>query len=208
NPENAPIEFARNSSPLGDSGAEGKSAGGAASWGRPWRLLATRCACHCQTVRTRPRDSAADQPPFRRRKRRRSAENFFQGGSAKQATPFPRQDLLTARNRFRPNFRGWRLDEFSIFARPPPRGPLAHAGTRGIPSDGRCRAGPLICLGRAGDACVVGALERVGDTLYGARVYVKLGRRLAHAHAARQSRSDSLSQLVRDRRPAKSFTFT
>src|SRR5262249_2757677 len=27
------------------------------------------------------------------------------------------------------------------------------------------RAGPLIWLGRAGDACVVGALERVGDTL-------------------------------------------
>src|SRR5262249_47057992 len=72
----------------------------------------------------------------------------------------------------------------------------------------RCRAGPLICLGRAGDACVVGAFERVGDTLYGARVYVKLRRRLAHAHAARQSCSDSLSQLVRDRRPAKSFTFT
>ena len=48
------------------------------------------------------------------------------------------------------------------------------------------RAGPLICLGRAGDACVVGALERVGDTLYGARVYVKLGRRLAHAHAVKQ----------------------
>src|SRR6516164_11495986 len=94
------------------------------------------------------------------------------------------------------------------FRAPSPRGPLAHAGTRGIPSDGRCRAEPLICLGRAGDACVVGALERVGDTLYGARVYGKLGRRLAHAHAARQSCSDSLSQLVRDRRPAKSFTFT
>src|SRR5262249_35130398 len=51
-----------------------------------------------------------------------AAENFLQGGSPKQATPFLRQDLLTARNRFRPNFRGWRLDEFSIFARPPPRG--------------------------------------------------------------------------------------
>src|SRR5262249_786259 len=70
------------------------------------------------------------------------------------------------------------------------------------------RAGPLICLCRAGDACVVGALERVGDTLYGAWVYVELGRRLAHAHAARQSCSDSLSQLVRDRWPAESFTFT
>src|SRR5262245_31104619 len=90
----------------------------------------------------------------------------------------------------------------------PPGAPLTSAMTRGIPSDGCCRAGPLICLGRAGDACVVGALERVGDTLYGARVYGKLGRRLAHAHAARQSCSDSLSQLVRDRRPAKSFTFT
>src|SRR5262245_20289230 len=90
----------------------------------------------------------------------------------------------------------------------PPGGLSLTPGREGIPSDGRCRAGPLICLGRAGDACVVGALERVGDTLYGARVYVKLGRRLAHAHAARQSCSDSLSQLVRDRRPAKSFTFT
>src|SRR5215475_5433060 len=93
-------------------------------------------------------------------------------------------------------------DEFSIFARPPPGGPLAHAETRGIPSDGRCRAGPLICLGRAGDACVVGALERVGDTLYGPRVYVKLGRRLAHAHAARQGRPDTLSQLVLHAWPA------
>src|SRR5262245_45679194 len=59
-----------------------------------------------------------------------------------------------------------------------------------------------------GDACVLGVVEKAGNTLYGARVYVKLGRRLAHAHAARQSCSDSLSQLVRDRRPAKSFTFT
>ena len=40
-----------------------------------------------------------------------AAENFFQGGSPKQATPFPRQDLLTAKNRFTPNFRGWGLDE-------------------------------------------------------------------------------------------------
>src|SRR5262249_50602305 len=40
---------------------------------------------------------------------------------------------------------------------------------------------------------------RVAYTLYGARVYVELGRRLAHAHAARQCCSDSLSQLVRDR---------
>src|SRR5262245_45405473 len=100
---------------------------------------------------------------------------------------------------------------------PPPRGlsltpgreafhPMDAAGPDHLICPGR--AGPLICLGRAGDVCVVGALERVGDTLYGARVYVKLGRRLAQAHAARQGCSDSLSQLVRDRRPAKSFTFT
>src|SRR5262249_20918344 len=29
-----------------------------------------------------------------------AADNFFQGGSQKQATPLPRQNLLTARNRF------------------------------------------------------------------------------------------------------------
>src|SRR5262249_6747755 len=29
-----------------------------------------------------------------------AVDNFFQGGSPRQATPFPRQDLLTARNRF------------------------------------------------------------------------------------------------------------
>src|SRR5262249_31660768 len=137
-----------------------------------------------------------------------AAENFFQGGSPKNRPPhFPARtssppeivsDQISGDGAWM-NFR---------FSRALPRGPLAHAGTRGIPSDGRCRAGPLICLGRAGEACVVGALERVGDTLYGARVYGKLGRRLAHAHATRQSCSDSLSQLVRDRRPAKSFTFT
>src|SRR5262249_29223135 len=82
---------------------------------------------------------------------------------------------------------------------PSPQGPLPHAGTRGIPSDGRCRAGPLICLGRAGDACVVGALERVGDTLYGARVYVKLGRRLAHAQFSRSPPSRGPRDRVRDR---------
>ena len=50
---------------------------------------------------------------------------FSKEVAQKQATPFPRQDLLTTKNRFTPNFRGWRLDEFSIFARPPPGG-LAH----------------------------------------------------------------------------------
>jgi hypothetical protein len=36
----------------------------------------------------------------------------------------------------------------------------------------------------------------VGDTLYGARVYVKLGRRLAHAHAADAGRSMVLAPLL------------
>ena len=59
-----------------------------------------------------------------------------------------------------------------------------------------------------GDACVLGAAERAGNALYSARVYLELGRRLAHAHAARQSRPDLLSQFIRDRRSAKSLTFT
>jgi hypothetical protein len=42
----------------------------------------------------------------------------------KQATHFPR---LTARNHFRPDFRGWGLDESSNLARPPPRGVSGHA---------------------------------------------------------------------------------
>src|SRR6516162_3829692 len=83
-------------------------------------------------------------------------------------------------------------------------GPQLPRPDESIPSNGPFRAGPSICLRRAGDACD----ERTGNALYGARVYVELGRRLAHAHATRQSCSDSLSQLVRDRRPAKSFTFT
>ena len=39
---------------------------------------------------------------------------------------------------------------------------------RGIPSDGRCRAGPPICLGRASDACVlgVGVIDRAGNARY------------------------------------------
>jgi len=61
------------------------------------------------------------------------------------------------------------------------------------------RAGPLICLGRAGDACVVGVLERVGDALYGAWVYVKLGRRLAHAQFSRPPPSRGPHDRARDR---------
>src|SRR6266550_9127840 len=70
--------------------------------------------------------------------------------------------------------------------------------------------GPLrrisFCLGR--DACVLYAAERAGNALYGARVDLEFGRRLAHAHAPRQSRPDSFSQLVSDSWPAEAFTFT
>src|SRR5215469_5215778 len=62
-----------------------------------------------------------------------------------------------------------------------PRGPPPHAAlTRG----------PTICLGRGDDACILGVVERAGNALHGARVYVELFGRLAHAHAARQSRPD------------------
>src|SRR5262245_59765261 len=71
-----------------------------------------------------------------------------------------------------------------------------------------CLAQSPMCLRRGGDACVLDAIERAGNALYGARVYVELGGRLAHAHATRQSRPDTLSQLIRDRRPAKALTFT
>src|SRR5262249_41600590 len=90
------------------------------------------------------------------------------------------------------------LDENLKLKSPPYRGVKGAALTRA----------PPICLSRGGDACVLGAVERVGNTLYGARVYVELGGRLAHAHAVRQSHLDSLSQLIRDRRPAKALTFT
>src|SRR6516225_9364639 len=48
---------------------------------------------------------------------------FSKEVAQKQATPLTAPATsLTTKNRFTPNFRGWRLDEFSIFARPPPRG--------------------------------------------------------------------------------------
>src|SRR5262249_6066111 len=45
-------------------------------------------------------DCCVHPPGAVRDDRGHAAENFFQGGSPKQATPFPRQDLPTARNRF------------------------------------------------------------------------------------------------------------
>jgi len=57
-----------------------------------------------------------------------SPPDIFSKEVAKNRLPyFPVRTFLTAGNRFRPNFRGWRLNEFSIFARPPPGGPPAHA---------------------------------------------------------------------------------
>jgi hypothetical protein len=48
---------------------------------------------------------------------------FSKEVAQKQATPFPRQDLLTTKNRFTPNFRGWGLDETLKPKSPPYRGP-------------------------------------------------------------------------------------
>ena len=77
------------------------------------------------------------------------------------------------------------LNEFSIFARPPLGGASTHPRPdESIPSNGPFRAGPVICLGRAGDACVVGALERVGDTLYGANLAAVLRTLMPPASAA------------------------
>src|SRR6516164_11577537 len=52
--------------------------------------------------------------------RDQATENFFQGGSPKTGHPTSPRAFLTTRNTFRADFRGWRLDEFSIFACPPP----------------------------------------------------------------------------------------
>src|SRR5215471_2077420 len=48
---------------------------------------------------------------------------IFSKGVAKNRPPhFPARGPFTTRNRFTPKFRGWGLDELSIFPRPPPRG--------------------------------------------------------------------------------------
>ena len=50
------------------------------------------------------------------------AENIFQGGSPKQATPLPRQNLPQHQKSFTPNFQGWGLDENLKSKSPPYRG--------------------------------------------------------------------------------------
>src|SRR6516162_7431524 len=69
-----------------------------------------------------------------------AAENFFQGGNPKTGHPISPPGPPHRQKSFRPNFRGGGLDEFSIFARPPPRGARTRPRRRfrGIP----IRAGP------------------------------------------------------------------
>src|SRR5262249_59598745 len=60
---------------------------------------------------------------WERHDREHAAENFFQGGSQKQATPLTAPATsLTTKNRFTPNFRGWGLDENLKPKSPPYRG--------------------------------------------------------------------------------------
>jgi Resolvase, N terminal domain len=49
---------------------------------------AVRCARHCPIVRSRSRDSAAHQPPFRRRKRRRRITSGVRNARAKRSVSF------------------------------------------------------------------------------------------------------------------------
>ena len=50
---------------------------------------------------------------------------FSKEVAQKQATPLPRQNPLSTRNRFTANFRGWGLDENLKPKSPPYRGPSA-----------------------------------------------------------------------------------
>src|SRR5262249_54100499 len=51
-----------------------------------------------------------------------AADNFSKEVAQNRPPHFLARTSLSTRNRFTPNFRGWGLDEFSIFARPPPGG--------------------------------------------------------------------------------------
>src|SRR5262249_27663496 len=94
----------------------------------------------------------------------------------------------------------------SLFDSRSPSPPGGSAHTRpdeSIPPDGRCRAGPLFAYAAPATlACSASSKGRAA--LYGARVYVGLGRRLAHAQF---SRSPILAQgparaRARSRAPA------
>src|SRR5262249_16885153 len=61
-----------------------------------------------------------------------------------------------------------------------------------------CLAPSPICLSPGGDACVLGVVERAGNALYGTRVYVEVGRRLAQLMPPARAaliRSASLSAI-------------
>src|SRR5262245_61307826 len=76
------------------------------------RRVTARCPRASQRKDSTPRHGRLLHPStwVVRDDRDHAAENFFQGGSPKTGPHFPR---LTARNRFRPDFRGWRLGECS-----------------------------------------------------------------------------------------------
>ena len=80
---------------------------------------------------------APPDPPFiiheRSRTIQRGASLFLKEVAQKETTSLPRQDLPHCPNRFRPNFRGWDLDEFSIIARPPPGGITQRGAHRLMP---------------------------------------------------------------------------
>src|SRR5262249_27565090 len=81
-------------------------------------------------------------PPGRNEMIAITPQKIFSKEVAQNRPPhFPARTSLSTRNRFTPNFRGWRLDEFSIFARPPPRGD-SHTPPRreAFRSSGRRRA--------------------------------------------------------------------
>src|SRR6516164_4675357 len=95
------------------------------------RRLTARCLPWFPRKDSTPRHGRLLHPSSwaERDDRDHAVENFFQGGSPKQATPLLRQGLLTARNRFRPNFRGWGLDE-NLKPKSPPGG-------------GQCKSPPI-----------------------------------------------------------------
>src|SRR5262245_63415186 len=72
-----------------------------------------------------------------------AAENFFQGGSPKQATPLTAPATsLTTKNRFTANFRGWRLDE-DLKPKSPPYGGGPHTKARRQRQNGSACLYPL-----------------------------------------------------------------
>src|SRR5262249_26542890 len=95
-----------------------------------------------------------------------AADKFFpkEVATQKQATPLPPPGPSSLPEIVSDQISGdgARLDEFSLFARPPgglrPPPPVRFGGRHSHPM--KCRAGPPICLRPGGDACVLGVVER------------------------------------------------